>query len=118
MGGGEVALPRRGYPRVFVGLYFRKQVTEILEECPDLKPEEIQQALEYASWVATNRSTARLRRSDPTRFVGSATVGPLSEIAGRSMDIEQIRARVRAHQYVYTHHAEIERRADELTLRA
>jgi len=31
------------------------------------------------------------------------------------MDIEEIKAQVRANQYVYTHHAEIERRADELT---
>lgn len=31
------------------------------------------------------------------------------------MDIEEIKANVRANQYVYTHHAEIERRADELT---
>ena len=31
------------------------------------------------------------------------------------MDIEEIKAKVRANRYVYTHHAEIERRADELT---
>lgn len=31
------------------------------------------------------------------------------------MDIEEIKAKVRADKYVYTHHAEIERRADELT---
>jgi len=31
------------------------------------------------------------------------------------MDIEEIKAKVRANQYVYTHHAEIERREDELT---
>ena len=31
------------------------------------------------------------------------------------MDIEEIKAKVRTNQYVYTHHAEIERRADELT---
>ena len=31
------------------------------------------------------------------------------------MDIEEIKAKVRANQYVYTHHAEIERLADELT---
>lgn len=31
------------------------------------------------------------------------------------MDIEEIKARVRANQYVYTLHAEIERKADELT---
>ena len=31
------------------------------------------------------------------------------------MDIEEIKAKVCANQYVYTHHAEIERRADELT---
>jgi hypothetical protein len=30
------------------------------------------------------------------------------------MDIEEIRARVRANAYVYTQHADIERRADEL----
>ena len=29
-----------------------KQVAEILEEYPDLQPEDIQQALEYASWLA------------------------------------------------------------------
>ena len=31
------------------------------------------------------------------------------------MDIEEIKTRVRANEYVYTHHADIERRADELT---
>jgi len=31
------------------------------------------------------------------------------------MDIEEIKARVRADEYVYTQHADIERRADELT---
>jgi len=31
------------------------------------------------------------------------------------MDIEEIKAKVRADQYVYTHHADIERKADELT---
>ena len=31
------------------------------------------------------------------------------------MDIEEIKSKVRANQYAYTHHAEIERRADELT---
>ena len=31
------------------------------------------------------------------------------------MNIEEIKAKVRANQYVYTHHAEIERRVDELT---
>lgn len=31
------------------------------------------------------------------------------------MDIEEIKARIRATQYVYTHHAEVERRADGLT---
>ncbi len=31
------------------------------------------------------------------------------------MDIEEIKARVRADQYVYTSHAEVERKADELT---
>lgn len=29
-----------------------KQITEILEEYPDLQPEDVQQALEYASWLA------------------------------------------------------------------
>ncbi len=28
-----------------------KQVPEILEEYPDLQPEDIQQALEYAAWL-------------------------------------------------------------------
>jgi hypothetical protein len=31
------------------------------------------------------------------------------------MDIEEIKARVRANEYVYTQHADIERKADELT---
>jgi hypothetical protein len=31
------------------------------------------------------------------------------------MDINEIKAKVRADQYVYTQHAEIERRSDELT---
>jgi hypothetical protein len=31
------------------------------------------------------------------------------------MDIQEIKAKVRANRYVYTHHAEIERKADELT---
>jgi hypothetical protein len=31
------------------------------------------------------------------------------------MDIEEIRATVRVNEYVYTQHADIERRADELT---
>jgi hypothetical protein len=31
------------------------------------------------------------------------------------MDIEEITSRVRADRYVYTYHAEVERRADELT---
>ena len=30
------------------------------------------------------------------------------------MDINEIQRRVRANQYVYSHHAEIERRADEM----
>jgi hypothetical protein len=30
------------------------------------------------------------------------------------MDLEEIKAKIRANQYVYTHHAEIERRSDEL----
>lgn len=33
----------------------------------------------------------------------------------RRMDIEKIKTKVRANLYVYTHHAEIERKADELT---
>jgi hypothetical protein len=31
------------------------------------------------------------------------------------VDIEEIEARIRNNQYVYTHHAEIERKAEELT---
>ncbi len=31
------------------------------------------------------------------------------------MTLEEIRARVRANRYVYSHHAEIERRAEDLT---
>jgi hypothetical protein len=31
------------------------------------------------------------------------------------MDIEEIKAKIRANQYVYTHHADIERKTDELT---
>jgi len=31
------------------------------------------------------------------------------------IDIKELKAKVRASQYVYTHHAEIERKADELT---
>ena len=31
------------------------------------------------------------------------------------MDIEEIKAKVRTNEYVYTHHAEIERKTDELT---
>jgi hypothetical protein len=31
------------------------------------------------------------------------------------VDIEEIKAKIRANQYVYTHHAEIERKADEIT---
>jgi len=30
------------------------------------------------------------------------------------MDIEEIKAKIKTNQYVYTHHAEIERRVDEL----
>jgi len=29
-----------------------KEIAEILEEYPDLEPEDIQQALEYAAWLA------------------------------------------------------------------
>ena len=32
------------------------------------------------------------------------------------MDIEEIKAKVRANQYIYSHHADLERRADDLTL--
>jgi len=32
-----------------------KQVGEILEEYPDLEPEDIQQVLEYASWLASEQ---------------------------------------------------------------
>ena len=32
------------------------------------------------------------------------------------MDIQEIKIRIRNNEYVYTHHAEIERQADELTL--
>lgn len=39
----------------------------------------------------------------------------LAEIAGCDMDIEDIKARVRNNQYVYSLHAEIERKADGLT---
>ena len=31
------------------------------------------------------------------------------------MEVEEVKARVRANQYVYSHHADIERRADSLT---
>lgn len=31
------------------------------------------------------------------------------------MNIEEIKAKICANEYVYTHHAEIERRADKLT---
>ena len=33
------------------------------------------------------------------------------------MDIEQIQAKVKADEYVYTSHADVERKADDLTLR-
>jgi len=32
-----------------------KTVPEILEEYPDLEPEDVQQALEYAAWLAEER---------------------------------------------------------------
>ena len=32
-----------------------KQAAEILEEYPDLEPEDIRQALEYASWLTRER---------------------------------------------------------------
>jgi len=34
----------------------------------------------------------------------------------RVMDIEEIKAKVRANEYIYSHHADLERRADDLTL--
>jgi hypothetical protein len=43
------------------------------------------------------------------------TIRPVFEIVGESVDIEEIKAKIRSNQYVYTHHAEIERKADELT---
>jgi uncharacterized protein (DUF433 family) len=36
-----------------------KEGAEILEEYPDLEPEDIQQALEYASWLTHERVYAR-----------------------------------------------------------
>ncbi len=32
------------------------------------------------------------------------------------MDIEEIKTKVRANEYMYSHHADLERRADDLTL--
>jgi hypothetical protein len=32
------------------------------------------------------------------------------------MDIEEIKTKVRANEYIYSHHADLERRADDLTL--
>ena len=32
------------------------------------------------------------------------------------MDIEEFKAKVRANEYIYPHHADLERRADDLTL--
>lgn len=32
------------------------------------------------------------------------------------MDIEEIKAKVHANDYIYSHHADLERRADDLTL--
>jgi hypothetical protein len=32
------------------------------------------------------------------------------------MDIEEIKAKVRANEYIYSYHADLERRADDLTL--
>jgi hypothetical protein len=34
----------------------------------------------------------------------------------RVMDIEEIKAKVRANEYIYSYHADLERRADDLTL--
>lgn len=34
----------------------------------------------------------------------------------KSMDIEEVKSKVRMNQYVFTYHAELERKADELTL--
>jgi hypothetical protein len=44
---------------------------------------------------------------------------PLCLIAfkrSRVMDIEEIKPKVRASEYIYSHHADLERRADDLTL--
>jgi uncharacterized protein (DUF433 family) len=41
------------------------QTPEILEEYPDLEPEDIKQALEYASWLATERVYPR--EAEPVR---------------------------------------------------
>jgi hypothetical protein len=45
--------------------------------------------------------------------------GPLGLLALKCysvMDIEEIKAKVRANEYIYSHHADLERRADDLTL--
>ena len=36
-----------------------KQTAEILEEYPDLEPEDVQQALEYVAWLASERVNRR-----------------------------------------------------------
>jgi uncharacterized protein (DUF433 family) len=41
------------------------QTPEILEEYPDLEPEDIKQALEYASWLASERVYPR--EAEPVR---------------------------------------------------
>jgi uncharacterized protein (DUF433 family) len=41
------------------------QTPEILEEYPDLEPEDIKQALEYASWLASERVFPR--EAEPVR---------------------------------------------------
>jgi len=40
-----------------------KRVSEILEEYPDLEPEDIQQSLEYAAWLA--RDHVFMREMEP-----------------------------------------------------
>jgi uncharacterized protein (DUF433 family) len=42
-----------------------RQVAEILDEYPDLEPEDIQKALEYASWLA--REQVYVREAGPAK---------------------------------------------------
>jgi hypothetical protein len=42
--------------------------------------------------------------------------GFLSSKLYRVMDIEEIKTKVRANEYIYSHHADLERKADDLTL--